>query len=96
MSGPATTYRNRGCWRLRLALHKLDRQPGLEGDVCRRTLLPNGIVNENIVLGTSRNGRELTAAELDAWVATFPTEPMLTRWSIVRLTILPSSPGEAR
>jgi len=42
----------------------------------RLTLWPNGIVDVNVVLGTRTDGRDLTADELDAWVATFPIKPM--------------------
>jgi hypothetical protein len=38
-----------------------------------------------VVLGTSRDGHELTEAELDAWVATFPIEPMQTGFTRVVL-----------
>ena len=79
----------------RLVLRRLDREPGLEGATCRRTLLPNGTVNENVVLGTSRSGRELSTGELDGWIATFPIEPMQTSWSIVKLPVFASAPGEA-
>jgi hypothetical protein len=79
----------------RIVLIRLDRIPGLEGATCRRTLLPNGTVSENVVLGTSRNGRELSTDELDGWIATFPIEPMQTSWSIVRLPAFVSSPGAA-
>ena len=46
----------------------------LEGATCRRTWWPNDIVSENVVLGTCSDGHELTAEELDAWVASFPIE----------------------
>jgi hypothetical protein len=42
--------------------------------MCGRMLLPDGTVSENVVLGTSGSGRELTDAELDEWVASFPIE----------------------
>jgi hypothetical protein len=58
-------------------LRRLDRIPGLEGPHAAGLGSP-AILNENVVLGTSRDGHELTEAELDAWVATFPIEPMQT------------------
>ena len=58
----------------RIVLVRLDRKPGLEGAMCRRMLWPDGTVSENVMLGMSSDGRELTDAELDAWVASFPIE----------------------
>jgi hypothetical protein len=57
----------------RMVLRRLNRKPGLEGAMCRRMLLPDGTVSENVVLGSS-NGRELADEELDAWAASFPIE----------------------
>jgi hypothetical protein len=37
------------------------------------------------VLGTSSNGRKLTDAELDKWVASFPIEAFQTGWPRVVL-----------
>ena len=58
----------------RMVLRQLGHEPGLEQATCRRTLWPDGTVFENAVLGTRSDGRELTDAELDAWVASFPIE----------------------
>ena len=65
-------------------LRRLDRIPGLEGPHAAGLGSP-AILNENVVLGTSRDGHELTEAELDAWVATFPIEPMQTGFTRVVL-----------
>jgi hypothetical protein len=46
------------------------------GATCYRTLCPNGIISESVMLGTSRDGRELTPEELDKWILSFPIEPM--------------------
>ena len=62
----------RACFRI--MLRRVDRTDGLEGATCRRTLCSDGTVSESVVLGESLDGRELTDAELDAWVATFPIE----------------------
>jgi len=53
-------------------LRRLDPEQGPEQATCRRTLWPDGTVFENVVLGTTSDGRELTGAELDNWVDTFP------------------------
>jgi hypothetical protein len=66
------------------------RNPGLEGATCRRTLCPNGTVMESVEFSTSSNGRELTDAELDAWVASFPIEPIADG---IRLRPLPPQWG---
>lgn len=62
------------------------RKPDLENSTCRRTLWPNGTVSEMVCLGTSSNGRELTDAELDEWVTSFPIEAAPTR--VKQLTIM--------
>ena len=41
---------------------------------CRRTLCADGTVSESIVLATGNNGREITGAELEAWVESFPID----------------------
>ena len=58
----------------------LDRKPGIEDATCRRTLWPDGTLFENVVLGTSHQGRDLTNEELDKWVDSFPIEPLQTGW----------------
>ena len=58
----------------RIVLIRLDRIPGLEGAMCRRTWWPNGTVHKSVVLGKSSDGHELTKEELDQWVASFPIE----------------------
>lgn len=73
----------------RIVLRRLDRIPGLEGAMCRRTMWPNGTVSENVVFGTSRSGRELTHEELDQWVGSFPIERFSSGLSRVALTPLP-------
>ena len=50
--------------------------PSLENATCRRTLCPNGTVMESVTFSTSTNGRELTEAELEDWVASFPVETL--------------------
>jgi hypothetical protein len=62
----------------RIVLRRLDRVPGLDGATCRRTWWPNSTVCENVVLGASSDGRELSEEELDRWVASFPIEPQQT------------------
>jgi hypothetical protein len=57
-------------------LVRLDREPGLERATCLREWWPNDIVHESVILGRSKDGHKLTDEELDAWVATFPIEPM--------------------
>jgi len=57
----------------RIVLVRLDHKPGLAGAMCRRMLLPDGTVSENVVLGSS-NASELTEEELDRWVESFPIE----------------------
>jgi hypothetical protein len=58
----------------RIVLRRLDRVPGLEGATCRRTWWPDDTVCENVVVGASSDGRELTEEELDRWVNSFPIE----------------------
>jgi hypothetical protein len=54
----------RHCDHFRIVLRRLDRKPGLAGAVCLRNWWPNDIVHESVVLGTSSDGRELTAASV--------------------------------
>jgi hypothetical protein len=60
----------------RMVVRRLDRLPSLDGATCRRTLWPNGTVGESVVLGTGRDGRELTDEELDEWIDSFPIESL--------------------
>ena len=63
--------------RFRLVLRPAGlRNPSLENATCRRTLCPNGTVLESVEFTTSSNDRELTQAELDTWVASFPVDTL--------------------
>jgi hypothetical protein len=72
--GPANG-KLRDCFRLVLRPAGL-RNPSLENATCRRTLCPNGTVLESVEFTTSSNDRELTQAELDTWVASFPVDTL--------------------
>jgi hypothetical protein len=72
--GPADGNPRGERWRLvvRLAGKMFDSA----GPTCRRTLCPNGTVLESVEFTTSSNDRELTQAELDTWVASFPVDTL--------------------
>jgi hypothetical protein len=55
-------------------LLRLGRVPGFSGRGTLKDGCGSGTVFENVVLETSSDGREITDAELGAWVASFPIE----------------------
>jgi hypothetical protein len=60
----------------RIVLRRLDRIPGLEGAICRRTWWPNDIVHESVVLGTSSDGHERADEESDQLDCELPVETL--------------------
>ena len=60
--------------RFRIIVRRMDREPGLEGATCHRTLFPNGTLSEIVRLDKSSGGCEPTEDELDRWIARFPIE----------------------
>src|SRR5580700_7786298 len=46
----------------------------LKSSSCQRTLCADGTVSESIVLVRGNNGREVTYAELEEWVESFPID----------------------
>jgi len=73
----------------RMMLRPTSGKVELENSTCRRTLCRDGTVMENIVLAPGKNGRAITDAELEEWVAGFPLEPYNGPFRPTRLPRLP-------
>ena len=58
----------------RVMLRPTSRKAELEKSTCRRFLCADGTVSENIVLAPGKNGREITDAEPEEWIESFPIE----------------------